>query len=43
MPAFRKGVVENVAKLVLSKVPASTKAAFYNLAIAFHKSHRQTC
>jgi len=42
MHAFRKGVVENVTKLVLSKVPASKKAAFDNLAIAFHKSHRQT-
>jgi hypothetical protein len=42
MYAFRKGAVENVAKLVLSKVPASKKAAFDNLAIAFHRSHLQT-
>jgi hypothetical protein len=42
MHAFRKGVVENVTKLVLSNVPASKKAAFDDLAIAFHKSHRQT-
>ncbi len=42
MHAFRKGVVENVTKLVLSKVPASKKAAFDNLAIAFHKSHWHT-
>jgi Plavaka transposase len=42
MHAFRKGVVENVTLLVLNNVPASKKAAFDNLAIAFHKSHRQT-
>ncbi len=42
MHAFRQGVVENVTKLVLSKVPASKKAAFDNLGIAFCKSHRQT-
>lgn len=42
MHAFRKGVVENVTHLVLDNVPASKKAAFDNLAIAFHKSHRQT-
>jgi hypothetical protein len=42
MHAFGKSVVENVAKLVLSKVPASKKAAFDILATAFHKSHRQT-
>jgi hypothetical protein len=42
MHAFRKGVVENITKLVLSKVPASKKAAFDNLAIAFHKPHWQT-
>jgi hypothetical protein len=42
MHAFRKGVVENVTKLAISKVPASKKAAFDSLAIAFHKSHWQT-
>ncbi len=42
MHVFRKGVVENVTKLVLSRVPASKEAAFDNLAIAFHKSHWQT-
>jgi len=42
MHAFRKGVVVNDTKLVLSKVPASKKAAFDNLAIAFHKSHWHT-
>jgi hypothetical protein len=40
--AFRKGVVENVTKLVLSNVPASKKASFDDLAIAFHKSHWKT-
>ncbi len=35
MHAFRKGVVENVTKLFLSKVQASKKAAFDNLAIDF--------
>ena len=42
MHAFRKVVIENVTFLVLDNVPASKKAAFDNLAIAFHKSHRQT-
>jgi hypothetical protein len=42
MHAFRKGVVEDVTKLVLSKVPASKKAALDNLAIAFHKFPQQT-
>jgi Plavaka transposase len=42
MHAFRKGVVENVTLLVLNNVPPSKKAAFDNLAIAFHMSHRQT-
>ena len=42
MHAFRKGVVENVTLLVLDNVPASKKAAFDDLAIAFHKTHRQT-
>lgn len=42
MHAFRKGVIENVTFLVLDNVPPSKKAALDNLAIAFHKSHRQT-
>ena len=42
MHAFRKGVIEKVTKLVLDSLPASKKAAFDDLAIAFHKSHRQT-
>jgi hypothetical protein len=42
MHAFRKGVIEKVTKLVLESLPASKKAAFDDLAIAFHKSHRQT-
>ena len=42
MHAFRTGVVENVTNLLLSKVPGSKKAVLDNLAIAFHKSHRQT-
>ena len=41
MHAFRKGVVEYVTKFVLENVPASKKAAFDDLAIGFHKSHRQ--
>ncbi len=42
MHAFRKGVIEKVTKLVLESLPASKKAAFDDLAIAFHKSHRHT-
>jgi hypothetical protein len=42
MHAFRKGVIEKVTKLILDSLPASKKAAFDDLAIAFHKSHRQT-
>jgi hypothetical protein len=42
MHAFRKGVIEKVTKLVLESLPASKKAAFDNLTIALHKSHRQT-
>lgn len=42
MHAFRKGVVEKVTRLILDNVPPSKKAAFDNLAIIFHKSHRQT-
>ncbi len=42
MHAFRKGVIEKVTKLVLESLPASKKAAFDDLAIAFYKSHRQT-
>ena len=42
MHAFRKGVIEKVTKLVLDSFPASKKAAFDDLAIAFHKSHQQT-
>jgi hypothetical protein len=42
MHAFRKGVIEKVTKLVLESLPASKKAAFDDLATAFHKSHRQT-
>jgi hypothetical protein len=39
MHAFRKGVIEKVTKLVLESLPASKKAAFDDLAIAFHESH----
>jgi hypothetical protein len=42
MHAFRKGVIEKVTNLVLDGFPASKKAAFDDLAIAFHKSHQQT-
>jgi hypothetical protein len=42
MHAFRKGVIEKVTKLVLESLPVSKKAAFDDLAIAFHKSHCQT-
>ena len=42
MHAFRKGILEHVTYLVLTNVPPSKKAAFDNLAIGFHKSHRQT-
>ena len=42
MHAFRKGVIEKVTKLILDSLPASKKAAFDDLAIAFHKFHRQT-
>ncbi len=42
MHAFRKDVIKKVTKLILDSLPASKKAAFDDLAIAFHKSHRQT-
>jgi hypothetical protein len=42
MHAFRKGILEHVTFLVLKNVPPSKKAAFDNLAVGFHKSHRQT-
>ena len=42
MHAFSKGILEHVTYLVLTNVPASKKAAFDNLPIGFHKSHRQT-
>jgi hypothetical protein len=42
MHAFRKGILEHVTYLVLTNVPPSKKAAFDNLAVGFHKSHRQT-
>jgi hypothetical protein len=42
MHVFWKGVIEKVTKLILDSLPASKKAAFDDLAIAFHKSHCQT-
>ncbi len=40
MHAFRKGgVIAKVTKLVLESLPASKKAAFDDLVIAFHNSH----
>ena len=39
MHAFRKDVIEKATKLVLESLLASEKAAFDDLAIAFHKSH----
>jgi hypothetical protein len=42
MNGFWKGVIEKVTKLILDSLPASKKAAFDDLAITFHKSHRQT-
>ena len=42
MHSFRKGIIENVTLFVLANVPPSKKASLDHLAIAFHKSHRQT-
>ena len=42
MHAVRKGTIEKVTKLVLDNIPPSKKAAFDDLAILFHKTHRQT-
>ena len=41
MHAYRKDVIEKVTNLVLESLPASNKVVFDDLAIAFHKSHRQ--
>jgi hypothetical protein len=42
MHCFRKGMIEQVTFLVLQNVPATKKAALDQLAIQFHKRHRQT-
>lgn len=42
MHAYRKGMIEMVTFLVLDNVPASKKALLDDLALKFHKSHRQT-
>jgi Plavaka transposase len=42
MHGYRKGMIEVVTFMVLENVPTSKKAALDQLAVAFHKSHRQT-
>ena len=42
MHAFRKGVIQVVTFLVLDNVPKKQKAALEQLAVRFHKSHRQS-
>ena len=42
MHGYRKGMIEVVTYMVLDNVPASKKAALDQLAVQFHKSHRQT-
>lgn len=43
MHVLRNGIISVVTFLVLENVPASKKAALDNLAVGFHKKHRQTC
>jgi hypothetical protein len=42
MHGYRKGMIEVVTFMILENVPSSKKAALDHLAVAFHKSHRQT-
>jgi Plavaka transposase len=42
MHAFRKGIIEMVTFLVLDNVPPSKKAILDELAIKFHRTHRQS-
>ena len=42
MHGYRKGMIEVVTFMVLENVPKSKKAVLDQLAVVFHKSHRQT-